>query len=171
MAPGGVVDKRLTRRALSGMGTDTTRQIGQLIKIETDRRLGHEWDEWDGTPLDNGGDFRAPVRLYFGFTAAGFVLAAAVLAGGVFLLAPRLGALYGGLPGGLYYSIGGGLVLALAWLGLIAIAVYSGRAVLPERLAERGLLLQTLHLAWRTGTSTLRMTLLMQRHATNGALR
>jgi hypothetical protein len=20
----------------------------QLIRIETDRRLGHEWDEWDG---------------------------------------------------------------------------------------------------------------------------
>ena len=58
------------------MAIDTTRQGGQLIKIETDRRLGHEWDEWDGTPLDNGGDFRAPARLYFGFTAVGFVLVA-----------------------------------------------------------------------------------------------
>ena len=133
------------------MGIDAPRQTGQLIKIETDRRLGHEWDEWDGTPLDNGGDFRAPARFYFGFTAAGFVIAAAVLAGLVYVVAPRLGGLFGGLPEALYYSIGGGLLLGLAWLGLIAASVYSGRAVLPERLAERGLLLRTLNLAWRTG--------------------
>ena len=133
------------------MGIDAPRQTGQLIKIETDRRLGHEWDEWDGTPLDNGGDFRAPARFYFGFTAAGFVIAAAVLAGLVYVVAPRLGGLFGGLPKALYYSIGGGLLLGLAWLGLIAASVYSGRAVLPERLAERGLLLRTLNLAWRTG--------------------
>jgi hypothetical protein len=133
------------------MAIDAPRPHGQLIKIETDRRLGHEWDEWDGSPLDNGGDFRSPARLYFGFTAVGFVLLAGVLLGLVYLLAPRLGALYGGLPGTLYYSIGGGLVLGLIWLGLIAAAVYSGRAVLPERLAERGLLLKTLNLAWRTG--------------------
>jgi len=133
------------------MGIDAPRQTGQLIKIETDRRLGHEWDEWDGTPLDNGGDFRAPVGLYFGFTAVGFVLAAGVCALAVYLLAPRLEALIGGLPTGLYYSIGALLALGLMWLGLIALAVHSGRAVLPERLAERGLLLRTLHLAWRTG--------------------
>ncbi|HUO52998.1 MAG TPA: DUF116 domain-containing protein [Gemmatimonadaceae bacterium] len=133
------------------MGIDAPRQTGQLIKIETDRRLGHEWDEWDGTPLDNGGNFAAPVRLYFGFTAVGFALAAALLAGGVYLLAPRLGALWRGLPGALYYSIGAGLLLALAWLALIALAVATGRSLLPERLAERGLFLRTLHLAWRTG--------------------
>jgi len=124
---------------------------GQLIKIETDRRLGHEWDEWDGSPLDNGGDFRSPVRLYFGFTAAGFVIVAGVVAALVYLLAPRLAALYGGLPGALYYSIGGILILALVWLGLIALSVFTERALLPERLAERGLLLRTLNLAWRTG--------------------
>ena len=151
MGTNGVVDKHLTRRALSDMAMDTTRGGGHLIKIETDRRLGHEWDEWDGTPLDDGGDFSSPVRLYFGSTAAGFVLVGGMLAGGVWLLGPRLGALFGRLPGVLYYSIGGGLVLGLVWLVLIAISVYSGRAVLPERLAERGLLLKTLNLAWRTG--------------------
>ena len=134
------------------MAIDAPREHGQLIKIETDRRLGHEWDEWDGTPLDNGGDFRSPARLYFAFTAVGFAIVAALLAAGVYLLAPRLGALFGsGVSATLYYSIGGGLVLGLVWLGLIAAAVYSGRAVLPERLAERGLLLKTLNLAWRTG--------------------
>jgi uncharacterized protein len=133
------------------MGIDVPRPHGQLIKIETDRRLGHEWDEWDGTPLDNGGDFRAPARLYFGFTAVGFGLVALVLAAAVYLLAPRLRAIGGGVPAALYYSIGGGLLLGLVWLALIAVAVYAGRAVLPERLAERGLLLKTLNLAWRTG--------------------
>ena len=28
----------------------------QLIHIDVDRRLGHEWDEWDGKPLPNRGD-------------------------------------------------------------------------------------------------------------------
>ena len=39
----------------------------QLIHIETDRRLGHEWDEWDGRPLPNGGDFSAAPALFFGY--------------------------------------------------------------------------------------------------------
>jgi uncharacterized protein len=151
MAPRPLVDKRLRRSASSGMASEAPRQTGQLIKIETDRRLGHEWDEWDGTPLDNGGDFRAPARLYFTFTAVGFVLLAAALSALVYLLAPRLGSIYGGAPKALYYSMGGGLVLGLVWLALIALSVYSGRAVLPERLAERGLLLKTLNVAWRTG--------------------
>ena len=40
----------------------------ELIHLEVDRRLGHEWDEWDGTPLPNGGDFDAPPRLFFGWS-------------------------------------------------------------------------------------------------------
>src|SRR5438105_1142229 len=41
----------------------------QLIRIETDRRLGHEWDEWDGQPLPGDGDFSAPPGLFFQFAA------------------------------------------------------------------------------------------------------
>src|SRR2546430_5908250 len=41
----------------------------QLIHIETDRRLGHEWDEWDGRPLPGNGDFSAPPGLFFRFAA------------------------------------------------------------------------------------------------------
>src|SRR5437899_5189019 len=41
----------------------------QLIHIETDRRLGHEWDEWDGRPLPGSGDFSAPPGLFFRFAA------------------------------------------------------------------------------------------------------
>ena len=59
-----------------------------LVKIETDRRLGHEWDEWDGKPLANGGDFRTTTsRRYFAFTAVGLaavsLLAPPVTANGV----------------------------------------------------------------------------------------
>ena len=134
------------------MTTDgSLRQTGQLIKIETDRRLGHEWDEWDGRPLDNGGDFTAPARLYFAFTALGLILAGAVLLLAIFLLAPRIGTLASWLPMALYWTVGVAAVIAALWLALIAVSVYTGRAVLPERLAERGLLLRTMHLAWRTG--------------------
>jgi uncharacterized protein len=128
------------------------RQVGQLIKIETDRRLGHEWDEWDGRPLDNGGDFRAPTRLYFGFTAIGIVFVALLAVVAVYLLAPRLSLLSRRLPLALYLGIASFAALSLAWLTLLALSVWTGRALLPERLAERGPLLRTLNLAWKVGT-------------------
>jgi uncharacterized protein len=127
------------------------RNVGPLIKIETDRRLGHEWDEWDGGALDNGGDFASPARLYFGFTAVGIVLLAILAAATVYLLAPRLALISRRLPFVLYLSIVGLVALSFAWLTLLALSVWTGRALLPEKLAERGLLLRTLHLAWRVG--------------------
>ena len=52
------VDKPLTSPSSCSMESEVPlRHVGPLIKIETDRRLGHEWDEWDGGALDNGGDF------------------------------------------------------------------------------------------------------------------
>ena len=134
------------------MATDgSLRQTGQLIKIETDRRLGDEWGEWDRTPLDNGGDFTASARLYFLFTACGLVLLSGGLLLVTFLLAPRLALLAAWLPAALYATIGVAAAGSALWLALIAIAFYTGRMLLPERLAERGLLLRTMHLAWRTG--------------------
>ncbi len=129
----------------------TLRQTGQLIKIETDRRLGHEWDEWDGEQLPNGGDFSAPARLYFIFSALGIVLAAAVLTGVVFLLAPRLALLAARLPVALYAAIATSTALGLAWLGVLATSYYFGWTLLPERLAERGPMLRTLYLAQHVG--------------------
>ena len=62
----------------------------QLIHIDVDRRLGHEWDEWDGKPLPGGGDFRAPASRFFWYAA----LTISVLVGAAFFLAyllvPRL---------------------------------------------------------------------------------
>src|SRR5687768_18128156 len=108
------------------------RDTGPLIRIETDRRLGHEWDEWDGTPLPNGGDFSTTATRYFLFTALGLVLVAAVAALAVLLLAPRLAMLASWLPWALYVGIGGFAGLSLVWLTLIGIAYMSGRRVLPE---------------------------------------
>src|SRR2546422_4648871 len=76
----------------------TTAPRAQLIHLEVDRRLGHEWDEWDGRPLPNGGNFDAAPRLFFRWSlgwilAAGFAAALLLL-----LLAPRLELLAPELP-------------------------------------------------------------------------
>ena len=41
----------------------------QLIHIDVDRRLGHEWDEWDGKPLPNLGNFDSPPGLFLAWSA------------------------------------------------------------------------------------------------------
>ena len=131
--------------------TESPRQSGLLVKIETDRRLGHEWDEWDGAPLPNGGDFRTGGGRYFVFTALGIVGAALVVTAGVYLLAPRLAQLADWLPAALYGALAAGAALALLWLALIGVSYATGRAILPERLAERGPFLKTMYLAARAG--------------------
>ena len=50
----------------------------ELIHIEVDRRLGHEWDEWDGKPLPNAGNFDTPARLFLFWGAATIVVAFAI---------------------------------------------------------------------------------------------
>jgi hypothetical protein len=66
------------------------RHAGLLVKIETDRRLGHEWDEWNGQPLPNGGNFRTTVGKFFLFTALGLAAIVVGAAAAIFLLTPRL---------------------------------------------------------------------------------
>src|SRR2546425_755851 len=73
-------------------------QRAQLIHIETDRRLGHEWDEWDGGPLPNGGDFSAPPGLFFRYAALTLVVLCAAAAGVLFLLSPPLAAVAPAVP-------------------------------------------------------------------------
>lgn len=127
------------------------RDTTQLIKIETDRRLGHEWDEWDGNPLENGGDFTSPARLFFIYAAIGIALIATASGGMLFLLAPRLAFLAGWLPAAAAWTLGASTAAALLWLGVIAVSFYAGVLLLPEQMAERGLLLRTLHLASWSG--------------------
>src|SRR5680860_1301100 len=48
---------------------DTTLKQGKgelpLLQLKVDRRLGHEWDDWDGDPLENGGVFYEGPGLFF----------------------------------------------------------------------------------------------------------
>jgi len=124
-------------------------QRAQLIHIDVDRRLGHEWDEWDGRPLPNQGDFDSAPTLFFGWSALALVAAAAVLAAGLFLLGPRLASLHPALPGMLWGGLGAtALVLSLWWLALF-LSYRTGRALLPEGLAERGPFLRLMRLTSR----------------------
>jgi hypothetical protein len=124
-------------------------QRAQLIHIDVDRRLGHEWDEWDGRPLPNQGDFDSAPTLFFGWSALALLAAAAVLAAGLFLLGPRLASLHPALPGVLWGLLGAAaLVLALWWLALF-VSYRTGRALLPEALAERGPFLRLMRLTSR----------------------
>src|SRR5688500_932856 len=127
------------------------RQAGLLVKIETDRRLGHEWDEWDGKPLPNAGDFRTTTGKYFLFTAVG--IAGIVTASGVaiYLLSPRLAQLASWLPRALYLADAMFAAAGAVWLALIGLSYATNRALLPGRFAERGLLLKTLRLSSRVG--------------------
>jgi len=110
----------------------------QLIHIEVDRRLGHEWDEWNGKPLPAGGDFSAPPGLFFRFA----VLTLAVLAGAaallLYIVAPRLAALAPVLPTVLWLALAAVTGLAWLWFGLAVLSFYSGTTLLPEGLLERG---------------------------------
>ena len=127
--------------------SDTPR--AQLIHIDVDRRLGHEWDEWDGRPLPNQGDFDSAPTLFFGWAALTLVTGATLFAVALFLLGPRLASLHSALPGILWGALGAtALVLALWWAALF-LSYRTGRALLPERLAERGPFLRLMRLTSR----------------------
>ncbi|HEX6105987.1 MAG TPA: DUF116 domain-containing protein [Gemmatimonadales bacterium] len=121
----------------------------QLIHIDVDRRLGHEWDEWDGRPLPNQGNYDSSPALFFLWSAVALAAGLAVLGLALFLLAPRLAGLHPAIPALLRGTLAAlGLVL-LAWWVVLFIAWRSGRALLPERLAERGPLLRLMRLTSR----------------------
>jgi len=108
-----------------------------LIHIDVDRRLGHEWDEWDGQPLPNQGNYDSAPALFFAWSA----LTIGVALGGIslllFLLAPRLANAHSSLPAVLWSTV---LVLGAllwAWWGLLFLSYELNRPLLPERLAER----------------------------------
>jgi len=103
-----------------------------------DRRLGHEWDEWNGRPLPGGGDFSAAPRVFFRFAALTIAAATGALALLLYLLAPRLGMLAPLVPRILWSLLAVLAVLQWLYLGVLAASFYSGRNLLPERLMERG---------------------------------
>ena len=137
------------------MATSLRAKKAELIHIEVDRRLGHEWDEWNGKPLPNQGNFDAPPGRFFLFAALTLLTANAALYALWFILSPRLGALLPALPQAMLLGFGALTVISLAWFILLVISFYGPVLVLPERLAERGpflrLMLWTSHVARRFG--------------------
>jgi uncharacterized protein len=121
----------------------------QLIHIDVDRRLGHEWDEWDGQPLPNRGDYDSAPILFFVWSAAALTVGLGLVALGLFLFGPRLGELYAALPRGLWLALAASAALLWLWWGVLALSYATGRALLPERLAERGPFLRLMRLTSR----------------------
>lgn len=121
----------------------------QLVHIAVDRRLGHEWDEWDGKPLPRGGDFSAPPALFFGFAALTLGLGAGLIGVLVFLVAPRITFIWSGLPAALYLVTGALTLLAFLWLAVLALSTLMRRPLLPDWLAERGPFLRLMSLTSR----------------------
>jgi uncharacterized protein len=110
----------------------------QLIHIDVDRRLGHEWDEWDGTPLPDKGDYDSPPVLFFGWAALTIAIAGVVAALFLYLLGPRLGLIHPAIPRVLWILWWSGGAALLVWWALLALAYGSRTPILPEQLAERG---------------------------------
>jgi hypothetical protein len=127
--------------------SDTSR--AQLIHIDVDRRLGHEWDEWDGKPLPRQGDYDSPPALFFLWSAVALVAGLALVALGLYLFGPRLGQLHHSIPRVLWSTLA--IVTAVLWLwwGVLLLSFVTGRALLPERLAERGPYLRLMRLTSR----------------------
>ena len=117
----------------------------QLIHIEVDRRLGHEWDEWNGRPLPSGGDFSAPPGLFFRYAALTLALASGLVALLLYLVGPRFAGISPALPRALWIGLGAAIVFTGVWWGLAAGSFYSGTNLLPERLLERGPFLQVMN--------------------------
>jgi uncharacterized protein len=127
--------------------SDTSR--AQLIHIDVDRRLGHEWDEWDGKPLPRQGDYDSSPALFFLWSAVALVAGLALVALALYLFGPRLGQLHHSVPRVLWSALA--IVTAVLWLwwGVLLLSFITGRALLPERLAERGPYLRLMRLTSR----------------------
>jgi hypothetical protein len=121
----------------------------QLIHIDVDRRLGHEWDEWDGRPLPNQGNYDSSPLLFFAWSAITLAFGLGVVALGLYLLAPRLGTVLGALPTLVWSTLLLAGSLLWVWWGLLLLSHEIQRPLLPERLAERGPFLRLMRLTSR----------------------
>ena len=121
----------------------------QLIHIDVDRRLGHEWDEWDGRPLPNQGNYDSSPALFFAWSAISLAIGLGVIALGLFLLSPRLRTVHASLPSLLWSVLLVGGSLLWAWWGVLLLSHEIRRPLLPERLAERGPFLRLMRLTSR----------------------
>ncbi len=129
---------------------DTSR--AQLIHIDVDRRLGHEWDEWDGKPLPNAGNFDSPAWLFFAWSVAAMAGAFLLAAAAIYLFTPRLALLHPAIPAGLWMTLALTALISLGWWALLYGSCLLHRPLLPERLAERGPFLRLMRLTSRVSS-------------------
>src|SRR4029450_10351662 len=87
----------------------------QLIHIDVDRRLGHEWDEGDGKPLPDEGNYDSAPKLFFGWSVATIVGGGVCLGLCFVLLAPRLALVHPALPNLLWLAWGVALGVSSLW--------------------------------------------------------
>jgi hypothetical protein len=121
----------------------------QLIHIDVDRRLGHEWDEWDGKPLPNRGDYDSSPTLFFAWSAVTLVFGLGVVALLLFLLAPRLAGVHRLAPAILWSGVLIAAAILWIWWSILFLSYELRRPLLPERLAERGPFLRLMRLTSR----------------------
>lgn len=124
-------------------------QRAQLIHIDVDRRLGHEWDEWDGKPLPNSGNYDSPPTLFFRWSAASIATFFGLVALALYLLAPRLALLSAAVSTAAWITLGVVAGVAWLWWGALLLSYLLRKPLLPERLAERGPLLRLMRLTSR----------------------
>lgn len=121
----------------------------QLIHIDVDRRLGHEWDEWDGRPLPNQGNYDSAPALFFRWSAAALIVGLGLAALALYLLGPRLATIHRALPHVLWGGLGALAVALWLWWVAVLLSYHLRRPILPERLAERGPFLRLMRLTSR----------------------
>jgi hypothetical protein len=121
----------------------------QLIHIDVDRRLGHEWDEWDGRPLPNQGNYDSSPALFFAWSAITLAIGLGLVALVLYLLTPRLRTVHADLPSLLWSALLLGGSLLWVWWGVLLLSHEIRRPLLPERLAERGPFLRLMRLTSR----------------------
>ena len=121
----------------------------QLIHIDVDRRLGHEWDEWDGRPLPNQGNYDSPPVLFFAWSAMTLAVGLGITALALYLLTPRLANAHSSAPTLLWLALLVTGSIAWAWWGILFLSFELRRPLLPERLAERGPFLRLMRLTSR----------------------
>ncbi len=110
-----------------------------LLQIRSDRRLGHEWDDWDGRPLPDDGVFHARETLFYQLSAGAIGVAMAIALALIWLGGPRLSGMREGLDLDLAMLVVGLGLLAVVWLGAVALVIRTNRNWLPGFLAEGGL--------------------------------
>jgi uncharacterized protein len=112
---------------------------GLLLQIRSDRRLGHEWDDWDGAPLPHGGVFDTRETLFFQLAAIAGLACVGMGSLVLWLVGPRLGLLWTPLTRYLAVGLFGLSALWVVWLVAVGTVIRTGKNWLPARLAERGL--------------------------------